>query len=343
MFGIRVDAFKIGFGPKIFAWKRGETEYGLNLIPFGGYVKIFGENPDAESILGVDHKRSMIHKAKWKQVVVLAGGVLFNIIFAFILYVGLFTHGVAATNESFSDYSQYFSNPRIMVTDILPGSPAEKAGLKIGDVVLAVNMASSTTFEPRKETVTDVQNVISLSQGKVVDVTYKRAGDIEDLLVAPTSSLVAEKYVIGIAMDNVVDMQLPFFTAIYEGAHYTLNTFQTTTVGLYDFVAQIFQGKADLSQVTGPVGIAGIVGDAARLGFTYLLMITALISINLAVINLIPFPALDGGRILFVIIESITRRPIPPKLANGVNLIGFGLLMLLMIVITYKDIVKLFQ
>lgn len=343
MFGIRVDAFKIGFGPKIFAWKSGETEYGLNLIPFGGYVKIFGENPDAESILGVDHKRSMVHKKKWQQIIVLVGGVLFNVLFAFILYVGLFSHGVAATNDSFSSYSQYFSNPRIMVTDILPASPAEKAGLKVGDVILAVNMASSTTFAPRKETVTDIQDTIDSSKGSSIDVTYERAGDIEDTFALPTSGLVANKYAIGIAMDNVVDMKLPFFTAVYEGAHYTFDTFKETVSGLYGFIAQIFHGKADFSQVTGPVGIAGIVGDAARLGFTYLLMITALISINLAVINLIPFPALDGGRILFVLIEAIIRRPIPPKFANWVNLIGFGLLMLLMVIITYKDIVKLFQ
>ena len=363
IFGIRVDAFKIGFGPKIFAWtpkkkdgSKGETEYGLNLIPFGGYVKIFGENPDAESILGVDHKRSMVHKKKWQQIIVLIGGVTFNFIFAAILYIGLFSHGVTATADGFPKYTQYFSNERIMVTDVMPGSPADKAGLKVGDVIWRVSLESQTKVQevpyignvvPPAQTIEDIQKFIRDSNGAPLIVDYI---DVTNGIRTPSAGLSAVKnssssssYLIGIAMSDVADMKLPFFTALYEGAHYTVDSFGQTVVGLYAFVTQIFHGKADFSQVTGPVGIAGIVGDAARLGFTYLLMITALISINLAVINLIPFPALDGGRVLFIIIEAVIRRPIPPKYANGVNIVGFGLLMLLMVVITYKDIVKLFK
>lgn len=116
-----------------------------------------------------------------------------------------------------------------------------------------------------------------------------------------------------------------------------------TIVGLYNFFANIFRGTANLADVSGPIGIAGIVGDAASLGFAYLLMITALISINLGVINFIPFPALDGGRILFAIIEGIVRKNIPHKFANAVNTVGFVLLMILMVMVTYKDLVKLFK
>jgi len=337
-FGIRVDAFKIGFGPKIFAWtpskkdgSKGETEYGLNLIPFGGYVKIFGENPDETSTVGAEaENRSMVHKARWKQVVVLAGGVIFNVIFAWVLYAGLFSHGVTATADGFSNYTQYFSNERIMITDVVKGSPADSAGLKIGDTLIGGSIL-------------DIQNKILGSNGSIINITYSRNGVTQDVKVSPIKNLVVDKYAIGIAMNDVADMKLPFFTALYEGGHYTVDTFKQTVVGLYDFVVQIFHGTANFAEISGPVGIAGIVGDAARLGMTYLLMITALISINLAVINLIPFPALDGGRILFVIIESVIRRPIPAKFTNWVNLVGFGLLMLLMVVVTYKDIVKLFK
>jgi len=193
------------------------------------------------------------------------------------------------------------------------------------------------------ESVPEVQNNIVQSKGLPINISYKREGVATSTVVTPIKSIVADKFAIGIAMNNVADMKLPFFTAVYEGGHYTFETLKQTIVGLYDFFIKIFTGSANFAEISGPVGIAGIVGDAARLGFTYLLMITALISINLAVINFIPFPALDGGRILFVIIESIIRRPIPAKFTNWVNLIGFGLLMLLMVIITYKDVLKLFK
>ena len=337
MFGIRVDAFKIGFGPKIFAWTpvnkdgtKSETEYGLNLIPFGGYVKIFGENPDDTSTHGSEaEKRSMVHKSRWQQALVLFGGVLFNFLFATILYIGLFSHGVAATTDGFPAYTQYFTNQRIMITDVMPGSPADKAGLKIGDALIG-------------NSILDIQNQIALSHGSTTDISYIRAGSTSSAQVVPVKDSVAGKYLIGVAMSDVADMKLPFFIAIYEGGHYAVQTLVETVSGLYNFAVQAIHGTADYNQISGPVGIAGVVGDAARLGFTYLLMITALISINLAVINLIPFPALDGGRILFVVIESIIRRRIPATFANWANIIGFGLLMLLMVIVTYKDIVKLF-
>ena len=126
----KVDAFKIGFGPKVFAWRpkkkdgsAGETEYGVNWIPFGGFVKIHGENPDEENTYGPDAARSFVNKSRWKQALVLVAGVLFNVIFAWILYVGLFTHGVTATTDGFEKYRADFSDPRIMVTDVLPDSP----------------------------------------------------------------------------------------------------------------------------------------------------------------------------------------------------------------------------
>ena len=351
-FGVRVDAFKIGFGPKIFAWKRGETEYGVNLIPFGGYVKIFGENRGEEdkivfpastpSFVEAEKSRSLAHKPRWQQVIVLVGGVLFNVLFAWVLYTGLFSHGVTATADGFSDYTQYFSNERIMITDVVKGSPADGAGLKIGDIINGLEV-SGQNEGGRTDSIDSIQKGINGSNGATVSIQYTRNNVSENTQVSPIESIVVGKYAIGIAMNDVAYMKLPFFTAVYEGAHYTWETLQSTVVGLGSFVAQIFHGTANFSEISGPVGIAGIVGDAARLGMTYLLMITALISINLAVINLVPFPALDGGRILFVIIESIIRRPIPAKFTNWVNLVGFGLLMLLMVVVTYKDIVKLFK
>ena len=357
-FGIRVDAFALGFGPKIVSWKKGETEYAINWIPFGGYVKIHGENPDEESTNGPDSARSFVNKTRWKQVIVLGAGIAFNFIFAWLLYTAVFTSGVTATPDGFEQYAADFTNSRIMITDVSPGSPAEKAGLKMGDVVRQVALSSAatstatTTFaagsiasrsngNSDQLTTDGIQAVTNSSQGKPLAFTYSRGSTVKTVQLSPVSGLVPGKYAIGIAMDKVADLRLPFFSAIKEGFNYTIGMIEQTAIGLYGFVSQIFQGTADFSQVSGPVGIAGIVGNAAELGFTYLIMITALISINLGVINLIPFPALDGGRILFVIIEAIIRRRIPAKFTNVVNTVGFVALMILMVVVTYKDIAKL--
>lgn len=354
MFGIRVDAFKIGFGPKLFAWKRGETEYGVNAVPFGGYVKIFGENPDTDSISGPDSARSFVNKPRWQQAIVLVAGVFFNFIFAWIVYAVVFCLGVTVSSVDFSQYKSHMSNDRIMVVNVMKNSPAEKVGLQAGDIISYVetvgmnasrarNATSSASMDAlkTKQTIEDVQKVVNEFGDKPVAVEFIRDGNLNIIGVTPVAGLVDGKYAIGISMDNAAEMQLPIHLAIWESGKFTLIMMKETVIGLYHFFADIFTGKPDFSDVAGPIGIAGIVGNAANMGLVYLLMITAIISINLGIINLIPFPALDGGRILFVAIEGVIRRRIPPVFANYANLIGFALLILLMIVITIKDVTSL--
>lgn len=327
--GIRVDEFALGFGPKIFSKKVGETKYALNLIPFGGYVKIFGENPDDESISGPDSARSFVNKPKWQQVIVLFAGILFNFIFAFILITFSFMSGVLASRDSYPEYAHRLVDSHIAITYVTTGSPAEKAGLKAGDALVA-------------SSVEEVQDKINQSEGSEVSLEYIRNEQAGSVKVTPETGIVEGKYAIGISMDNVATLKLGFFESLFEGLKFTMSAIWATVLGLYGLVAGIFDGSSDLSSVTGPVGIAGLVGDAAKLGFTYLLMFTAIISINLGVLNLVPFPALDGGRILFVLIEAVIRRPIRPTVANTINAVGFFLLITLMVVVTYRDIARLF-
>lgn len=339
--GVRVDKFKIGFGPKIIAWKRGETEYGVNAIPFGGYVKIFGEDPNAESTMGLDSERSFVNKPRWQQAIVLFAGVFFNFLFAWLLYSIIFTAGTTVATDGFEKYADRFSDQRIMITYLEPNSPAEKAGLEVGDTIQNIGGGSVVSDLEGPLKIETVQEIINSSGMDPVELEYLRNGNVNSVEVIPTQGIVEGKYAIGIAMQNTANLRLPVFTAVYEGAHYTIVLTKETAVALYGFVANIFKGQADFSDVAGPIGIAGIVGNAAELGFTYLLMITAIISINLGIINLIPFPALDGGRILFVAIEGVVRRRIPVKFFNIVNTVGFALLMALMIAVTYKDILRL--
>lgn len=336
--GIRVDEFAIGFPPKIFSWVKGETKYVLNLIPFGGYVKIFGENPDEESMTGADSTRSFVNAKKWKQVSVLLAGVGMNIIFAWILISISFMFGsLVPVGEGVSNYSKYAKDSSVILTAIAPDSTAEKAGLKTGDKLITVSSVTGLDLSTTK-----IRELIEKSVDQV-NITYERGGELTEISVMPTiSTSTGDKKVIGIYMENVAVVQLNPILALWEGGKLTLTTFGQVAVGLGTFLWQAVTGNADFSQVSGPVGIIGMVGDAATFGFAYLLGFVAFISLNLAVINLIPFPALDGGRVFFIIIETITRRQIKPKIANIVNATGFFILIALMIVITYRDIMKFF-
>jgi regulator of sigma E protease len=148
---------------------------------------------------------------------------------------------------------------------------------------------------------------------------------------------------IGISMDMIGTLKLPVHKAVWEGLKLTYDITIGTAVGFYKLIKGAITGTADMSSITGPIGIVGVVGDAAKFGFIYLLSFTALISVNLAVINLIPFPALDGGQLLFLLIEKIKGSSIKNEVANIINMIGFGILILLMIFITYHDILKLIK
>ncbi len=335
--GIRADEFALGFPPRLFSFKWGETVYSLNLIPFGGYVKIFGEDPNDESIAGPDKTRSFVHKPKSIQAFVLVAGIVGNILFAWLLLSLGFMIGMPVPKD-YSDTAKV-QNPKITITLVSADSPAEKAGVKVGDVVTKLSTASDTVATTD---ITAYQNFIAQHPQQEIKVSYIRNNEPHELTVVPQEGIVSGRPAIGVAFELLGTLKLSFFSAFIEGAKLTWVVIQATAIGLYQFLLQIVTGQANFSQVSGPVGIAGLVGDAGRLGLVYLLSFTAFISVNLALINLIPFPALDGGRLLFVLIEKIKGSPITPRIANAFNGIGLALLLLLMAIVTFHDLLKIF-
>ncbi len=330
--GIRVDEFAIGFPPKIYSWKKGETVYSINLIPFGGFVKIFGENPDEESLAGPDASRSFAKKRRDIQAAVLAGGILFNILFAWILFSGSLMLGVASEGSG-PDASLY-------IVDVAKDSPAKVSGLQAADKIISLSdSAGKTVAAPL--TPDAVHDFIVASNGSPVTVNISRGGKEMTEKVTPVKGVVGNDYGVGITMLEISIRKLGFFPAIWEGGKDTVNAVESTAASLWSFIKSAFVAKANLGDISGPVGIVSLVSQAREFGFGYLLSFTALISVNLAVINLIPFPALDGGRLLFVAIEAIRRKAVSPKILNTLNVIGFVILMVLMVVLTISDISKL--
>ncbi len=336
--GIKVTEFGLGFPPKVFAITKGETTYTLNAIPFGGFVRIFGENPDEDSMSGPESNRSILHKPRPIQIAVLIAGVTMNVLFAWILISSGFLIGLPTPTEGYNGPG-LIENAHIVITEVRPNSPASIAGIKPGDAILQI---TSGTYITKIVTPEVVSNFIEAHGKQGVTLDLARGKELLSLSMTAKEGVVQGQVAIGVAMDSIGTLKLPFFTAFREGAIVTYEQLKGIFFGLVSFIKTIVTGGGGFSQVTGPVGIVGLVGDVSHLGFVYLLSFTALISLNLAVINLLPFPALDGGRIFIVLIEAIIRKPLPAKILNTVNGAGFVILVLLMIAVTIHDVLKLF-
>lgn len=333
-FGIRVDEFAIGFPPRLLSKKIGETVYSVNLIPFGGYVKIWGEDIEENVVLNEEEKkRNLSYASKWKQAVVLLSGITFNIVFAWILISISLNLGLFSVQKENSLIK--IDNPSIMIISILDGSPAEKAGLKVGDKILAIDSQEI-------KTVKEVQDIISSQEKNVF--YFERLGERYNKEIIAEDGFVEGKKAVGISMEAVGVAKYGFFESFYYGAKLIFTELINITIGLKNFIINIFSsGRQAFNSVSGPVGLAKMSGEAMTFGVSYFLSFVSFISLNLAIINLVPFPALDGGRVFFLIIESIIRRKIKPIIFNSLNGVGFLLLMALMVAITIKDVVALFK
>lgn len=372
---MRVDEFGIGFPPKLFGIKKGETEYTFNIFPIGGFVKIFGEDgvgdasarpvsttseqgtegghppEDMPAALSGEHMssedkgtasendyaRSFTSKSKWAQAAVLIAGVTMNIIFAWFLMIIVFNMGVM-TPVSESEASP---EARLTVTTVLENSPAEEASLSPGLIIESVQ-----TEDERLEhlTPTAFSTFVVEHAGEPMTMTYTHEGEVQTTRVVSQTGLIEldpSKPAIGVALAQIDVVKRPLPLALKEATLYTIGGLRDITVGISKLLFDAVRLRADLSQVAGPVGIVGLVGEASAYGLSTLLMFTAFISLNLAIINILPFPALDGGRLLLVGIEAVRRKPISPKLVGAFNGIGFLLLILLMLAVTWNDIVRL--
>jgi len=346
--GIKVEEFGFGFPPRLWGFQKGETFYSINWIPFGGFVKILGETAQVEGdepIAAADNGRTMADKPRYTQAMVLAAGVFFNILLAWsILSFGLWL-GLPTSRNGVPEGYQ-LEKTQLIIVEVVKDSPASLAGLKGGEIITYVTDGVNKISHP---TVTELQKFVAEHPTQKIGVGYlsglaaKSTEGEKEILVTPKLGISGDTAVIGVNLDEIGILKLPFFPAIWEGFKLTGLVTWSIIVALWMLLSGIFHGEtAILASVTGPVGLVGIIGSSMSLGFSYLLNLVAVISLNLAVINFLPFPALDGGRILFLGIEAIIRKPLSPKFVNVTNSIGFFILLGLMMVLTYRDVWRLF-
>ncbi len=338
--GMRVEEFGIGYPPRLWGKKVGETEYTVNALPFGGFVRIYGEDETDPEVLGA--RQAFSARSRAAQALTLVAGVAMNLLLAYVLISVTLALGAprALTDEEVPQAQDV----ELAIADVLPGSPADQAGLEPGDIVTAITGVPGAGPFASYDADAFVAYVRNDTGGAPLTFTIDRAGDEKTIAVTPQAGVLEgapAQPALGVAVAPVGVLPEPLWRAPIDGAVYTWEITKETAVGLGTFFVQAFTLDADLAQVSGPVGIAGAVGHAFDTGLSSLLSIAAIISINLAIINLLPVPALDGGRLLFVIIEAVIRRPIKPSVAAAVNGIGFAFLILLMVVITGSDIWKL--
>jgi len=300
--GIYVHKFALGMGPIIFKKKVGETEYSLRLLPIGGFVSMEGEDEDS------DHPRAFTNKTPLQRLSVLISGPFMNFVLAIILFLALFlTIGF----------------PSNIVGEVSKDLPAYNAGIKSGDIIKSINDVSINSWS-------DVVNTI-IASDTVLKLKIDRNGDIQDIVVKPVEK--DGRKVIGITSY--------YEKSVIKSLKYSfLETFNVTK-GIISFLVNLpFRGMNG-GDIVGPVGMVNMIGTAAKSGFINLLALSAMISINLGIFNLLPLPALDGGRVIFILIELLRGKPLNKEIEGKIHFIGFALLMSLMIFLVFRDISRL--
>ena len=306
--GIKVNEFSIGMGPKIYQKQRGETFYSLRALPVGGYVAMEGEEENSHD------PRAFNNVSIVKRMAVVLAGAFMNFVLAFIAFTLIFSIVGYGSSE---------------IEKVISNSPADKAGIQSGDLIIKIN-------ENKVKDIYDINSIISKNQKEEMDFQINRGGNILNVKIKPEYSVENQMYLIGI----ISKLDHSILKSISLGANRTLEMSKL----ILKSIKMMFSGSFKMEYLSGPVGVVQLIGSESSKGFLNFLQILGLISVNLGVFNLLPIPALDGGKFLFLLIEALRGKPIDEKIEQGLSLIGISLLFSLMIYVTiFNDIGRLFN
>ncbi|TFG35671.1 MAG: hypothetical protein E4H47_00945 [Parcubacteria group bacterium] len=339
-FGIKVEEFGVGYPPRLFGKKIGETLYSVNLLPFGAFVRVpqvDGEETSMEEAISFEKK------PMGQKVMVLLGGVVSFWIMAAVLFSIVFYLGApqAITDEETNN----LVNVKVQVLSVSPDSPAAEAGIKSGDAIREMKIISADGTEKVEiGKVKQVQDFTEEHKGENVILTIQRGDKLLEVPIIPRVSHPEDEGSIGIALARTSDVRYSLLQSPVKGAEATFNMTLAVIDGWKEILFRLIggQGMPKGVQFVGPVGIISLSAQAAQVGLAYFLQFIGMIAVYLAVFNILPIPSLDGGRLLFLAIEKIKGSPVNPKIEQNITVVFFGALILLMIYVTIKDVIRIF-
>ncbi len=330
LFGVRVLKFSLGFGPRVVGKVLGETEYVLSAFPLGGFVKMFGENPDEQDITAEDKNRSFAHKPVWQRFGIVLAGPLFNLIFAVFLFFMVFAFLGLPTSMDTTQIGKVNSE-----------SPAALAGLLKGDVIVQINGKQTKSW-------LDVLEGVKGSNGDHVIMVLDRSGEQVTVDVVPKidgvkdvfGEEVEKRFMIGITKAEALEYKkISLLDSFVNACKQTWMYIYLTVMGFI----KIFQRVIPASEIGGPILIAQLAGEQMKAGWLHLIYFMGLLSVNLGILNLLPIPVLDGGHLVFLSLEGVRKKPMNERVQIISQQVGIGLLGTLMIFVFYNDIARLFH
>src|SRR4030042_3083230 len=340
--GIGVEEFGIGLPPRLWGKKIGETIYSVNLLPFGGFVRLVGEDPTDKRR---DEKNSFYVKNLFQRSSVVVAGVVANFILAIVIfYIVVFALGFKINLPLLFEHKFKFVNQskQVLIADVTPDSPAQKAGIEIGDSIISANGIMISSIE-------DLQRVIRTSENKELNLTIENPinNQTRQVEVKPVYSDKLKAPALGVGLGELVVLNYQTIgQKVSSGFIHSYNTLDYSVKVMGHLIGFAIRERdiTPISEgISGPVGIAQITSQAVSLGWLSVLQLVGLLSLNLAVINILPFPALEGGRFLFIIVELVSRRRVHPTFEKWAHTAGFAFLIGLILLITYNDIIKLIR
>lgn len=344
-FGVRVEEFGIGFPPRLFGKKIGETIYSLNLLPLGAFVRMYGETER------IGDPKSFTGKPFWQKALIVLGGVISFWIIAAILLSIVMGLGVPTVIGDEEDHD--LVNPKVQIAAVASHSPAEIAGIRVGDTIKKVSISLNSEETTGSEAtgsynqfsinkVKELQKFIAAHKGQEIILTIQRGKEITDISLIPRVSPPENEGAIGVILVRTVLKSYPWYLAPIEGIKATVLLTIGALKGWGLALINLISRKPTGVQIMGPVGIFGLFTQVSQLGVSYFLQFVAIISVFIALFNIIPIPVTDGGKLLFLIIEKIRGKALNQKIEQNINVICFALLIGLMIWVTIKDIISFF-
>ncbi len=331
--GIKVEEFGFGFPPRAFGKKIGETIYSLNWLPIGGFVKLYGEDEAGGGSVRIKNqdvrirndRRAFISRNPWQRASIVVAGVIMNFLLAVVILSYVYSvKGVPVPQH-------------VVIADVAKGSPAATAGLKKNETVVSID----------GRTITSSDDLVSYTKNhlgeKLSLVVTTKNGEKSTLVITPRKNYPSNQGPMGVVIsEQVAVKKYPWYQAPYVGLRESLKTSLLILQGLGDVVVQLVTMHSIPAGVAGPVGIAQITGQTVKYGFDAVLSLVALLSLNLAIMNVLPIPALDGGRLFFILVEAVSGKKVSPKVESYVHSVGMAVLLLLILLVTFHDIFRIF-